>query len=169
MAAVIGLRNRAVVFGQAPHLASSGAATAQIGLRLTARASGIFMICFGATAAAAAAADQVSWLVNTYTDSVPGTPLTLPANALAAGTNCYIDNSGAGIAPLAGSTGGNIETVTYTLGTGATGTNYAFAAMNAVNGVIVPLGTTFYATLGFADTVAARALTNCYASAFEMA
>ncbi|MHB8330788.1 MAG: hypothetical protein ACYDEA_01155 [Candidatus Dormibacteria bacterium] len=166
--------NRALAFDQSPTHPGSGAITAFAGVKLVARASGLFVVSLSASAAAAAAADVVTWTVTAYNDTVVGTPMTLPAAAaLVAGSGgVYTDNAGTGVAPTAGDTATAIAASAKTIGTAAVGDQYQFSGIlcTAPAGVITPVakGANFYVTLSITDSVAFRALTNVALSMFEL-
>jgi hypothetical protein len=163
------LTNRGEVTGIGPHIPLADTITAVIGVKLTAKASGLFVLYVHGLAAAAVAGDVVTWTVDTYTDAVVGTPLTLPGNAAAVGVSCFSDNSGAGIAPSAGATAATVISAdAVTLGTAYTGDKYTWAGIVTTNGAVVPKGSTFYATLSITDSVAARAVTQASISAYEL-
>jgi hypothetical protein len=69
------LTNRGEVTGISPHIPLADTITAVLGVKLTAKASGLFVLYVHGVAAAAAAGDVVTWTVDTYTDAVAGTPL----------------------------------------------------------------------------------------------
>lgn len=172
---LIAARNRAMLVGnQTVHTPSAATITPFLGIKLTARASGLFQITIGAMAAAVAA-DVVTWTVSTYTDTTVGTPLTLPANAAATGLNCYVDNAGTGIAPASGAAGPVVILAPFkTIGTLAADDFFYWSGIvgGALQGGAYPLGAaygaTMYVTLSITDTVAARAITQATASAFEL-
>ena len=168
--AVTALKNVASV-NQNPAITTPGAATIVpfLGVKLTARASGVFLVTFGCRAADVAG-DITTWTVTAYTDSVTGTPLTLPANASPVGLNCFADNSGAGIAPSAGATAGTVLTATgpRTIGTAGVGDSFAYAAI-AAPGAPVARGDVFYATLSVTQAAGvSRALSQAWATAIEL-
>jgi|HubBroStandDraft_2_1064218.scaffolds.fasta_scaffold00001_142 hypothetical protein len=163
------LTNRGEVTGNSPHIPLADTITAVLGVKLTAKASGLFVLYVHGLAAAAAAGDVVTWTVDTYTDAVVGTPLTLPGNAAPVGVNCVSDNSGAGIAPSAGATAAQVITAdAVTLGTAAVGDKFMWGGIVTANNAAVPKGSTFYATLSITDSVAARAVTQASVSAYEL-
>lgn len=165
------LRNRAHLSG-APsvHVPGQATITAVVGIRLTAQSSGLFLVGLSAQASQAAAADAITWTVTSYTDAVVGTPLTLPANAAATGVNCYVDNSGAGIAPSAGASGGTlIAAQTAVLGTLAQGSLYTWSGIVGLADTAIAKGSTFYITLSITGTAAARdVVSDPTLSAFEL-
>jgi hypothetical protein len=158
--------NLAAVNDQSPHIPTSGAKTAVIAARLVGSRDNAgdsrFMVSLHGNAAAAAAADSLTWTVDVYTDAVAGTPLTLPANAEAVGLHSFIDNSGAGIAPSAGAT----LPVTQAQDTkviAGTGDDFQWTGV-----VVAPVGQTMYVTLSITDSVAARAVTSATVAAVEL-
>ena len=177
VAAVNALSNSATTSFLSPTTPSAATITPFVGAKLTSRASGLFLVSLSARAAAVAA-DVVTWTVESWTDTVAGVPLTLPANAtLVAGSGrtgstggIYYDNSGAGIVPSAGATGVVVASPAKTLGTLEAGNWYQFSNELglALASTRVPLGSTMYVTLAITDTVAARALVDVAASIIEL-
>jgi len=166
------LGNRAQASALTPSAPSADTITAFVGIELVAKASGLFVCCLNARAAAAAA-DIVTWTVTTYFDTVTGTPMTLPANAalVASSGGVYEDNSGAGIAPTAGATSSVIAAPSKTIGTAAVDDLFVFA--NLIGGGasgLTPIarGKNFYVTLSITDSAAARAVSQVAASMFEL-
>lgn len=172
----VGERNRAVLAGTPTiHTPSAATITAFMGARLVARASGIFLVSVSAQYVAAAG-DGVTWQITSYTDAVAGTPLTLPANAVATGLNCFVDNSGAGIAPSAGATvGSSVYAPTHVIGTTAVDDIFSWSGLvgASVAGsgalVAVPFGESFYVTLSVTNSVATRAIGTANMNAYELA
>lgn len=165
------LQNRAST-GAPPavHTPLAATITPFIGIKLTAVSSGLFMTSLMAMLAAVAA-DVVTTTITVYTDAVPGVPLTLPANAaLVAGSGgVYVDNSGAGIAPSAGATAGSVITApAQTIGTAAADEQMQFVGLLSNGGTPIPIGSTFYVTMSVTDSAAARAITQAFASSFEL-
>lgn len=154
------------------HIALADTKTGCLGVKLTARSSGLFLVSFFAQYAAAAA-DVVTMTVDTYTDAVPSTPMTLPANAaLVAGSGpggtsgVYLDNSGAGIAPTAGAGAANTLTAAQQTVAGVD-CWLTFTSLCGAGGP-VPVGSEWYAVLSVTNSVAVRAVTQAFASAFEL-
>lgn len=148
--------------------AAAATKTGFAAMKLTSKSSGKFFASMIAKYAAVAA-DDVTFTVDVYTDAVPGTPMTLPANAHPVGQNCFVDTSGAGIAPTAGATA--VHTVTApdtTLGTAGVAMTLEFSgyALGPAPGLI-PVGQTWYVVFSVTNTVAARAITQLAMSAQE--
>jgi hypothetical protein len=177
-AADVGMRNRASLVGTPViHTPTASTFTAFMGARLTARASGLFVVALSAQYVALAG-DSVTWAVTSYTDAVAGTPLTLPANAQSVGLNCYVDNTGAGISPSAGATVGVVNYgPTSTIGTAAVDDKFSWTGIIGSNITItptgapsaVPYGQSFYVTLSVQNTVATRAIPTGSIAVFELA
>lgn len=156
------------------HTPSAAAKTGFLAVKFVAKSSGLVDVNITAQYAAAAA-DVVTLTVDVYTDSVPGTPLTLPANAVAVGAglsaNVFQDNSGAGIAPSGGATA--VHTVTapqWTQGTAFTNAQLEYDGLVALTsaGGGVPAGQTIYVVFSVTNSVAARAITQATVAAFEL-
>jgi hypothetical protein len=154
--------------GPTVHTPGQSTITAFAGMLLTARSSGRFF-CSMIAQYAIPASSTVTLTVTTYTQTTPGSPIVLPStNAQSVGLNCYVDNSGAGIAPTSGGTAHPVTAPAIT--------NTATAASNVVlsysglcqgaGGSPVPQGLQFYVT--FSVSGGAGAITQLAMSAFEL-
>lgn len=115
---------------------------------------------------AAAAADVVTYTVQTLTDAVAGTPLALVA-ATAAGNKCFTDDgTGAGITVTGGSAPQTMAAPGKTIGTAAVGDWFSWSG---VVDIITPLGGTCLLLVSVTDSVAARAITEASISFEEVA
>lgn len=163
------MRNVAYLDGNpGVHVPGQATKTGFAAIKLTAKSSGRFRVAM-LSKHAAVAADDVTLTVDVYTDAVAGTPLTLPANALAQGTNCYVDNGGQGIAPSAGATAAHTVTAPdQTLGTAAAAAVLEFAGEVQLAAGGVPVGQTFYCVFSVTNSVAARSISQLFLSAQEL-